>query len=266
MHYIPIESLLIGLIDLLTKRIAALQLFANGVANVKLLTSMRDKISALPAALLGRPLTDELDAADGRHDGLGGAIWFIVEAYLRHPDSTPAMITAAKNIRTVLIPKLDLLGATYEAEAEAAVANKAALAGLKADLDLFPVAAGTLYDWAVKFVQAAEGLAVLLSQRADAKDRAAAAVLRTETIGILNRMRKSLAAEMKEDPSLPADLDDQVFAFFDQMEMKAADAHTEAKAKAKAAKAAKDAAKAGAPAGTPPAAGTPLAPPAPPAG
>ena len=102
MRYISLASLLLSLDDLLTKRLAALQSFSNGAANEKLLTAQRDKIAALPAVLMGRPLADELDAADARHDGSGGAIWFLIEAYLRHPDTTPAMIEAAKKIRAAL--------------------------------------------------------------------------------------------------------------------------------------------------------------------
>ena len=242
MRHILLESLLVGLDDLLTKRRPALESFANGAANVKLLVTQRDRIASLPAVLVGRPLTDELEVCDVRHDGFGGSIWFFVEAYLRHPDTTPAMFDAAKKIRAAFIPVLDELTAKYEAEAKAAKDHKAALVSLKSELSLFPVAGGTLYDWAASFVAAGEQLDVLLSKRADAKDRATAAQLRVDAVGMLNRLRKSLAAEAKHDPSLPADLDAQVFAYFDLLETKAAESYAEAKKKAKAAKDAKAAA------------------------
>lgn len=241
MRHILLESLLVGLDDLLTKRLPALQSFANGAANTKLLIAQRDRIAALPAALTGRPLTGELETGDLRHDGLGGGIWFILEAYLRHPDTSPAMLDAARKIRAAFVPALDSLTATYEAEARAAKDHKAALASLKDELSMFPVAGGTLYDWAASFVAAGEHLDVLLSKRADAKDRAAAAQLRVDAIGVLNRLRKSLAVEVKHDPSLPADLDAQVFAYFDLLEAKAAEGYAEAKKKARAAKDAKEA-------------------------
>jgi hypothetical protein len=242
MRHILLESLLLGLDDLLTKRLPALQSFANGAANVKLLSTQRDRIAALPAALTGRPLTSELEVSDLRHDGLGAGMWFILEAYLRHPDTSAAMLDAIKKIRAAFIPALDSLTATYEAEARAAKDHKAALASLKNELSLFPVAGGTLYDWATSFVAAGEKLDVFLSERADAKDRAAAARLRTDAIGVLNRLRKSLAAEAKHDTSLPADLDAQVFAYLDLLETKAADSYAEAKKKAKEVKATKEAA------------------------
>ena len=240
MRHILLESLLLGLDDLLTKRRPALQSFANGAANEKLLITQRDRIAALPAVLTGRPLTNELEIGDLRHDGLGGGIWFILEAYLRHPDTSAAMLDAVRKIRAAFVPALDSLSATYEAEARAAKDHKPALASLKHELDLFPVAGGTLYDWAVNFVAAGEQLDVLLSKRADAKDRAAAAQLRMDAIGVLNRLRKSLAVEAKHDPSLPADLDAQVFAYFDLLEIKAAEGYAEAKKKAKAANDAKE--------------------------
>lgn len=235
MRHILLESLHLGLADLLSKRLAPLQSFANGAANVPLITLQHTKISALPKALLGRPLVDELDATDSHHDGVGAGIYFITEAYLRHSNTTPELIAAAKQIRAELIPALDSLSATYESEATKAKAHKAQLAALKPALDLFPVFGGTLYDWAVDFVSAGEKLDALLSERADAKDRAAASVLRSDTLGLLNRLRKSLKAEQKANPALPKDLETQVFGYFDLLESNAADAHAEAKRKAKTA-------------------------------
>jgi hypothetical protein len=186
-------------------------------------------MAALPAIATGLPLVDELDTADKRHDGLGAAIWFLLEAYLRHPDTTPAMVEAAKKIRAAFIPTLEELGASYEAEAKAAMDRKPDLTKLEAELKMFPVGGATLYDWATAFLAAGEHISTLLSARADAKDRKAATRLRAETIGALNRLRKTLALEMKHDPKLPADLDAQVFGYFDLLEAKAAGAQTAGK-------------------------------------
>lgn len=236
MRHIFLDSLHLGLADLLSKRLPALQSFANGAANVPLLQNQYTKISALPAALLGRPLVEELDTADSRHDGIGGGIFFITEAYLRHSDTPPNLLAAAKQIRAELIPALDSLSATYEAEAAKAKINKSQLASLKPALDLFPVVDGTLYDWAMDFVAAGETIDTLLSERADAKDRADAAALRADTIGLLTRLRKSLKAEQKVNPALPADLEAEVFGYLDLLEAKAAEAYAEAKRNGKAAK------------------------------
>ena len=232
MRHILLESLHLGLADVLSKRLPALQSFANGAANIPLLTILHTRISALPQALLGRPLADELDATDNLHDSVGGGIYFITEAYLRNANTTPELIAAAKQIRAELIPALDSLSATYESEASMARLHKERLTELKPALDLFPVVGGTLYTWAVDFVEAGEKIDKLLSERADAKDRAEASALRSDTIGLLNRLRKSLKAEQKINPALPQDLESQVFGYFDLLETNAAEAYAEAKRKA----------------------------------
>jgi hypothetical protein len=250
MRHILFDSLFLGLEDLLTKRLPALESFDAGKASKKLLTTQRDKIAALPPAITGRPLADELASTDEQHDGIGAGIWFHTEGYLRHPDTAPELIDAIKQIRAAFITGLDELTVTYEAQAMAAKARKDSVADLTPKLNLFPVAGGTLLNWVQGFLAAGETLDLLLSKRADAKDRKLAAQLRTELIGTLTRLRKNLAVEQKNDANLPADLDAQVFGYFDMLETKAADA-------AAAAKKAADAKK-------PPDPVTPPAPPAPP--
>lgn len=237
MRHIPFGSLLLGLDDLLTKRLPALQSFDAGKASKKLLTAQRDKMAALPPAITGRPLADELSAADDRHDGIGAGIWFLTEAYLRHPDTTPEQIDAIKAIRAAFITGLDELSATYETEANAAKSRKALVADLTAQLTLFPVIGGTLLNWVQGYLTAGETINDFLSARADAKDRKLAAQLRTELVGMLTRLRKNLELEQKNDPALPADLDDQVFGYFDLLESKAAEAATAAKKAAEGKKA-----------------------------
>jgi hypothetical protein len=234
MRHISLISLFIGLNDLLTKRLPALQGFAAGGASVKVLTGQRDLMATLPAVVAGRPLVEELDAADERHDGLGYALWHMLEAYLLHPDTTPELTQAAKKIRAAFIPTLEDLVVSYPAEAKAAMDRKPELSNLKAELSLFPVAVGgaTLHDWATGFLAAGENIDRLLSARADVdrKGRKDAARLRAETIGMLNRLRKSLAAERKHDAALSADLDGQVFGYFDLLEKTAAEAQAQGKA------------------------------------
>ena len=61
------------------------------------------------------------------------------------------------------------------------------------------------------------------------QSRKDAARIRGEVIGILNRMRKNLVLEVKDDASLPKDLDAQVFGYLDLLEKTSAD--TQAKGK-----------------------------------
>ncbi len=66
----------------------------------------------------------------------------------------------------------------------------------------------------------------MLSQRADIekKNRKDAGRLRVELIGLLNRLRKNLDAELKDDPALPQDLDARVFGYLDLLEKHAVEA------------------------------------------
>lgn len=248
MQHILLINVQNALDNLLTVRLPVLTSFPAGAAAVPRLTTQIGKISALPAAAKGAPLADELDAEDDRHDGFGSAANLLLHAYLRHPDLSPAMQDVANKLLAVFIPTLSELNATYEAEANAAKNRKAELLALKHDLMLFPVmGGGTLLDWMTSYITSGEKLDTLLSARADAADRKMAAKLRTQTIGMITRLRKELQIDRQNDPSLPGNLDEQVFGYFDMLEAK----DDAAAAKKKAAK-------------TPP--GAPTAPPAPPGG
>ncbi len=232
MRHISLVALFVGLNDLLTNRKDALQSFDAGTASQKLLTKKRDALAKLPSVAAGRPLVDELDTADTRHDGLGYAIWYFVEAYDRHPDTPEPLRAAARKIRAAFIPTLEDLGASYPAQAKAALDRKPALASLQSELSLFPVAGGgSLYDWAEGFLMAGGAIDSLLSARADleTQTRKDAARLRGEVIGLLNRTRKNLALELQEDPTLPKDLDARVFGYLDLLEKSAADAQNKGK-------------------------------------
>ncbi|HVK71448.1 MAG TPA: hypothetical protein VM694_43645, partial [Polyangium sp.] len=214
MRHISLVALFVGLNDLLTNRKEALQSFDAGAASIKLLTKKRDALAELPSVAPGRPLAGELGAADVRHDALGHALFHFIEAYDRHPDIPEHIRAAARKIRAAFIPTLEDLGASYPAEAKAAMDRKPALASLQSELALFPVVGGgTLHDWAVSFLDAGATIDSLLSARADleSKTRKDAARLRGEVVGLLNRTRKNLALELQEDPSLPRDLDALVF-------------------------------------------------------
>lgn len=184
-------------------------------------------MAKLPAVASGRAFANELGAADDTHDALGQSIWHFTEAYVRHPNTPANILAAALRVRAAFIPTLEDLGASYAEEAKGAIDKTAALQSLKNDLDLLPVAGGqTLFQWAENFVAAGTKIDSLLEARADTEqnNRKAAATLRAEVIGILNRLRKNLVLEMKDDPSLPRDLEAQVFGYLDLLEKACADA------------------------------------------
>jgi hypothetical protein len=101
------------------------------------------------------------------------------------------------------------------------IKHKPALKTLEADLKMFPIAGGlTLLDWVSDFLAAGQSLHELLSSRADVDEsgRKDASKIRSGTIGLLNRCRAAIADEVDDDPKLPRNLDQQVFAYFDELE------------------------------------------------
>jgi hypothetical protein len=227
MRHISLIALYVGLNNLLVKRATVLAQFPSGPASIAPLTSRRDAMAKLPAVAAGRAFANELGTADDIHDALGQAIWHFTEAYLRHPNTPANIIAAAQRIRAAFVPTLEDLGASYAAEAKGAIDKAPSLQELKNDLELLPVAGGqTLYQWAESFIAAGTKIDDLLAARADTeqKNRKAAATLRVEVIGILNRLRKNLALESKDDPALPRDLESQVFGYLDLLEKTCADA------------------------------------------
>lgn len=233
MRYITLTFLFVGLHNLLTKRAAALQASASGAALFKLLTPKHDAMAKLPAIVAGRALVDDLATTDRHHDALGYAIWHFLEAYLLHPDTPPALLAAVKKLRAAFLPSLGDLVIAYPAEAKNAMDRRPQLTTLKAELEMFPVAAGgaTLLDWTTGMLDTADKIDGLLESRAETEKqgRKDASRLRGEVIGLLNRGRANMQHEIKDDPALPRDLDAQVFAYLDMLEQTCADAAAKGK-------------------------------------
>ncbi|MEP7126453.1 MAG: hypothetical protein ABJE95_36315 [Byssovorax sp.] len=240
LNLLTLSDLKLGLDDLYDKRHKSLVSSGTGKSYEPMLAKRRTSIDALPAALLGgKPLAVELGEKDDLHDGLGYGIWHFTEAYVRNPRTPTEQLDAIKRIRAAFIPMLLELSASYATEAEAAIKRKPLLKTLKADLKMFPVAGGlTLLDWVTDFLDAGQSLHELLSNRADVDDtgRKDAGTLRTTTIGLLNRCRSAIADEVDDDSKLPRNLDQQVFAYFDELESMRAASLAATAAAAKAAK------------------------------
>jgi len=216
-----LADIYLGLEDLFTKRHEALLLTRAGKGQEEVLSVQRDEINALPAAMTGgRAFADELAAADDEHDSLGYALWHLTEAYIRAPGSSVDLVETALRVRDAFVPEISALQASYADEAAAAGFRKEHLTTLEADLKRLPIEGGTAYDWAAAFVAAGEKLSKLLSQRADAESvtRKNAQILRSETIGILNDLRRALAREKKRNTFLPANIDELIFGYFDTLE------------------------------------------------
>lgn len=216
-----LTDLKLGLSDLLGKKKHLLEATNTGKTYLPLLQEQLQAIDDLPAGVeAGTPLAAELAERDTEHDGFGGAVWFITEAYARCPDTSDKVRAAAARIRAQFIPALQELQGSFVDEAHRARDREATLKDYKDDLKLFPVAEGhTLFDWVSGFIGAGLALNELLSDRADAPldSRAGAGTLRTKSLGLLTRMRGALSDEVAANKKLPRDLETQAFAFLDQL-------------------------------------------------
>lgn len=230
-----VTDISLGLDDLLTKRHAALVSTHAGKGQEQVLTAQRNDIATLPeTSPRGRAFTDEIASADEEHDGFGYALWHLTEAILRAPNSKPEMCQAAQRVRDAFIPATTALQASYADEAATARARKGKLVEFKADLEALPIpGGGTAHDWAVAFLAAGEKLSELLSNRADAEamTRKNAQLLRSETIGILNDLRRAIAREKRRNPALPDDIDAQIFGYLDDLEERRANRSSTAREK-----------------------------------
>lgn len=222
MRFLSLAALKVAFADLFIKRHSALILSSAGKTYEPVLLEKKALIDELPAALTGgKPLTDEITLADEVHDGFGGAIWYLVQAYQRWPQVPPNVQAAVKRIQAAFIPELDDLNASYVLEADAAIKHRDALQTLEADLKLIPIAGGlSLYDWGKGFVAGGDLVGTLLSQRADAATgtRSEAGKIRSSAVGVLGRFRGALGDELGVNPTLPKDLDAQVFGYFDELD------------------------------------------------
>lgn len=243
-----LADLKLGLDDLTAKRQKALTLSPIGAAYAAPIAAKQAAINALPAALTGKPLADELTSADEQHDGYGAACIDFVDTYLRVP-GLPTKHTEALHRIKAFLPRSEDLQASYADEAAAAKTRSEKLDGsteLQDDLKLFPVVGGTLLDWVGLHLGGGAKLGSLLSDRADADNgaRSKASALRSQTVGLLNRARGAILDAVDADDSLPRDLDGQIFGYFDELEELRVTAAQAAKSAAKAKEKAKAEAKA----------------------
>lgn len=205
--------------DFFEKRAALLKDTASGRVYVKKLRRLYDDFLVLPPALKDeRPMGEQLADTDDTHDAWGSAIWFLFQALIACPLLTVAQRAEVEALQAACMPARKVLTASYAEEAATAQARRQQLPALKAALSQYPApVSGTLFDWVDQFTTHGEALGTLLAVRADASlsDRSRAVTLRGEILNALHRLRASLSDEIKEDDTLPRDLEARVFAFFD---------------------------------------------------
>ena len=222
MRNLTLGDLSLGLANLLNERKAYVDGCAAGQLYGSMLATKSAAIDALPEALRGgRPLAEELAVTDDEHDGLGGGIYAYTEAVLLVPSMTPELRAAAQRVRDAFIPSKAILADSYAEEAATAKRNRAKLVERHDDLVLFPVPGGkTLHDWVEAFLDRGDKLDELLNLRSLAgigtATRAAAAKLRSDTLGLLYQFRSGLRSEIQYK-GLPAELEAQIFSYLDEL-------------------------------------------------
>lgn len=224
MRHLTLANLILGLDNLLDVKTALLASTQMGQSYKPVLEHKRSQLAALPESLKGKePLTAEIAATDDVHDDSGASLWYMSEAIRLSPLSTPEQKAAAERMQKALVPERNVLRAPHADEASAAKKNREKLSGLEADLKSIPYPGGkTAYDVALNYVEAGERLDTLLQDRANIKANTAlneqARALRQATLKTLNNLRSALRDEIEENQALPRNLEEQLFAYFDELE------------------------------------------------
>jgi hypothetical protein len=221
---LTLGDLKLALRDLLGDKVGELRLSATGKLYEPRLRAKQQQIEAIPdAAGSQAPLAKELGEADMRHDGFGGATFYLCRAIEAHPTLPASLKQAAAAVQSTFVPQLDVLRAPYPDEASAALDNRPELTKLKAELkSIATPGGGTLLDWVQSFITAGDEIDKLLRERATrlatGENAAATGPLRGATIGLLGRFRDALGDELREDGGkLPADHDARLFAYIDKL-------------------------------------------------
>ncbi len=220
MRNLTLADLGTGIADLLDNRAKSLESTQTGKLYGPILSAKRKAIEhALKIALEAK--SGDLSETDAQHDGLGGAIWHFTEAVLCQPFVSVERRDAARRIREAFIPDLGVLSDSYADEAAAAKANRPKLVALEAELRMLPTPDGqTLYEWAAAFVDKGDELARKLAARTQGSALEAfrqQTALRVTTIGILGRFRASLRDEIKDNSSLSATIESDLFSGIDAL-------------------------------------------------
>ena len=222
MKYLTVGDLKLGLRDMMDNHAAELHLSGTGKLYAPRLQAKREEIDALPdLADKATPLASELGQADVRHDALGGAFYWFVEAIKSQPDLPQAMKSAAEQARATMLPGLSHLRRSYADEAAAAQSNRKELERQKAALKAIPTPeAGNLYTWVKAFVDSGDAIDTLLQKRATliapVDSAQNTAPLRSASIGLLSRFRDALEDEASEG-NLPAKHVATLFAYLDKL-------------------------------------------------
>jgi hypothetical protein len=223
MLYITVSDLHLGLTDLFENKSHLIEKSMSFRIYGPMLQAKREIIGSLHHASEGIPVSEALAYTDRIHDSTGRAIFYICMGLEQLVILDGDQRNFVSKVSAVFAPNLQQLKRTYEDEAVAARAKRIAMEEMRDALSAFPVCPGTtLLDLVTTHVEAGERLDELLSKQAEESTLEAVRTdetksLRGETIGLLIRFRQALADEASANPELPDDLEEQVFAYFNEL-------------------------------------------------
>lgn len=201
---------------------ARLALFKQTAAYIIYGAELNTVRSQLPLILAGnRPLAEHLAFADGDHDGIGSALYTFADAILMHPFLSPELKDTARNIQAQFVPARSVLQATYKKEAATAQANRPKLNAMEASLKDVPTPdKQTAYQWVETFLDAGDKIGQLLVERSKQEAEETHPELtriRVNVWSLVSKARRTVAEEVKRNPSLPRNTDAILFGFFDTL-------------------------------------------------
>jgi len=205
------------LVFLLRTRRPELDAITDAAGYARVLERVLAQIEVLGPEALGRAVNaDDLATADALHDALGNAIADVAQAHANHPTLSREVQDAARFALELLVPSRRQLQASYGSEASRAAERRPRVEAGRARLELLKTADGSLYGWAVAFLDAGDHIGSLLSGRADTKgDRTLAPGLRTTALGKLGRLRAAVADALDQDPDNARRVDNRLFGYLD---------------------------------------------------
>ena len=241
MNDLSLAELRLGLADVLAgTRQAAFDRTHASLIYRPSLQRLFDKLMALPANVLELPLVELLQAADGRRDGYGRALYHLRLAIEALPDK-PASLAAVVTAITAFVPGLGVVRQPYGVAADSVTDDTQDLATHRAVLASVPTPDGRQLDaWVAAFIAGAEDIKRLLDDRSSALGVAAtregAGALRGEIVATLYELRGVLATERANRSELAATIDGEIFGQLDELQ-RLAGARNAAAAASKKAKA-----------------------------
>lgn len=230
MRNLTVGDLRLAFKDVLDTHKEDLDKSITGKVYYPLLANKRSEIESQPEAVLrGLPYAAELTEADAAHDAMGAAIYHVTQAILFCPAIDDTTKDIAFRAQQTFVPGLNVLTMRYADEAAFAHRKRPVLEELRPELSLITVPGGTnLAEWIAVFLDQGDKIGHLLHGRAEAgvgvEKPLHVGVLRNSAIGLLGRFRAAIRDEVASGAQLPANFEERLFAFIDQLSRTRAEA------------------------------------------